>query len=272
MQRLSLPQVTLCAATSVNVKATVRALEVSLAEIDFAACKLFTDAPVQSHHPAIEVVSIERLSSSQAYSHFLLSQLVDHIRTSHCLVAQWDGHVLDANRWRPEFFEYDYIGASWPHFVDGHDVGNGGFSLRSRRLMEKCRDALFSPAHPEDVAIGRTNRRWLEEMGMRFASREVADLFSVERTGDLEMSFGYHGAWNMPRAIGVEAFYRIYRDLDDRGTIRRDFLRIVRAVSHGRGGCSRVGRMLIDYLRHRLRRSRRNDRHYFLPRQFDRKA
>ena len=52
-KQLALPQVTLCAATSVNVKATLRALEVSLAQIDFGACKLFTDAPVKPEHPYI---------------------------------------------------------------------------------------------------------------------------------------------------------------------------------------------------------------------------
>lgn len=251
-QRLSLPQVTLCAATSVNVKATLRALEVSLAQIDFATCKLFTEAPVQSSHPGIEVVTIQRLVSSEAYSDFLLSQMVDHIHTSHCLVAQWDGHVLDAQRWRPEFLEYDYIGASWPQFEDGHDVGNGGFSLRSRRLMEECREAQFHPSHPEDVAIGRTNRPWLEERGLRFASRQLADLFSTERAGDLKTSFGYHGVWNMPSAIGVEEFYRLYGDLDDRAAIKRDFLSILKDVSHGSGGWSRVTRMIVDDLKNRL--------------------
>ena len=252
-QRLSLPQVTLCAATSVNVKATIRALEVSLAQIDFAACKLFTEERVQPDHPGIEVVTIRRLDSSKAYSDFLLSQMVDYIHTSHCLVAQWDGHVLDARRWRPEFLECDYIGASWPQFADGHDVGNGGFSLRSRRLMEECREASFRSVHPEDVAIGRTNRHWLEERGVRFASRELADLFAAERAGDLKTSFGYHGVWNMPRAIGVEVFYSVYRDLDDRSTIKPDFSSILRDVSRGRGGWSRVGSMIIDNLQDRLR-------------------
>ena len=244
--RLALPQVTLCAATSVNVKATIRALEASLAQIDFAACKLFTDAPVTSSHPDISIVPIERLGSSAAYSNFLLSQMVDHVETSHCLVAQWDGHVIDAGWWRPEFLEYDYIGASWPQFDDGKDVGNGGFSLRSRRLMEACRAPQFLPSHPEDVAIGRENRSWLEEIGLRFAPRVIADLFSTERGGDLQTSFGYHGAWLMPEAIGVDAFWSLYRVLDDRGTIRHNFAAIMKQIARGSGGWRRALRMIAD--------------------------
>jgi hypothetical protein len=251
-RRLALPQVTLCAATSVNVKATVRALQASLSQVDFAACKLFTDSPVTVNHRGISVVPICRLSSSEAYSDFLLRQMVDHVKTSHCLVAQWDGHVLNANRWRPEFLDYDYIGASWPQFDDGHDVGNGGFSLRSRRLMEACRDWQFRMTHPEDVAIGRTYRSRLEGIGMRFAPRMLADLFATERAGDLGASFGFHGAWNMPRAVGLEPFWELYRELDDRGTIRHDFCSILKKVSHGPGGSLRMVRMIADYLQHRL--------------------
>lgn len=250
--RLALPQVTLCAVTSVNVAATLRALEVSLAQIDFAACKLFTDAPVIPTHPGITVVPIARLDSSRAYSDFLLSCLVDHVDTSHCLIAQWDGHLLDADRWRHEFLDYDYIGASWPQFADGQDVGNGGFSLRSKRLIEACGEPQFQASHPEDIAIGRINRHWLEGKGLRFAPRAVADLFSTERTGHLETSFGYHGVWNMPCAIGVEAFWQIYRALDDRSTVRHDFVSLLKEVGRGPGGSLRMTRMIVDRVKYAL--------------------
>jgi hypothetical protein len=244
--RLSLPQVTLCAASSVNVPATISALEASLAQVDFGACKLLTDRPARPNHPGISVVPIAPMSSALDYSNFLLTQLVDHIDTSHCLVAQWDGHVLNARHWRAEFLDYDYIGASWPQFDDGHDVGNGGFSLRSRRLMELCRAPGFQ-SHPiEDLAIARVNRSFLESHGMRFAPRALADLFSVERVGDMSTSFGYHGAWLMPRAIGLKGFWSLYRNLDDRGTIRHDFGAILKQVGRGRGGYKRALRLVLD--------------------------
>lgn len=249
LDRLALPQVTLCAATSINVKATVRALEASLEQLDFAACKLFTDASVRCEHPGISVVPIPRLGSAVAYSEFILSRLVEHVETSHCLVAQWDGHVIDAARWRAEFLDYDYIGASWPQFDDGYDVGNGGFSLRSRRLMAACLKPGFEPSHPEDIAIGRINRAWLEGQGMRFASRALANQFAAEREGDLATSFGYHGVWHMPRAIGVESFWCLYRGLDDRGTIRHDFGTIFKDIRQGRGSIRRQLRLLFDHMR-----------------------
>lgn len=246
--RLSLPQVTLCAASSVNVAATIRALEASLAQVEFADCLLFTDAPTQPANPSIRVIPVARMGSGQAYSEFLLRHLADFITTSHCLVVQWDGHVLDAAHWDPAFLDLDYIGASWPQFDDGHDVGNGGFSLRSQRLLRACQAPVFEPAHPEDIMIGRTRRSWLETQGLRFATRDMADRFSAERAGDPSATFGFHGVWHMPQVLGVEKFWEIYRSLDNRGTIRNDMGSLLAQVAQGDGGRGRTWRMLLDRL------------------------
>jgi hypothetical protein len=168
-------------------------------------------------------------------------------------VIQWDGHVLNASQWHPDFLAYDYIGASWPQFDDGHDVGNGGFSLRSRRLMQLCRAPTFEPSHPEDVAIARVNREFLESQGMRFAPRELADRFAAERAGDIATSFGYHGAWLMPQALGIEPFWAVYRELDDRGTIRHDFFSILKQIWRGREGWTRALCLTLDQFRRRHR-------------------
>ncbi|WP_345725353.1 DUF5672 family protein [Qipengyuania pacifica] len=232
--------------TSVNIAATLHALEFSLDQIRFGACKLLTDAEVRSAPPEVEVVPIEPLRTAIAYSDFLLTSLSDHISTTHCLVVQWDGHLLNAGRWQPEFLDYDYIGASWPQFDDGHNVGNGGFSLRTLRLMELCRNPAFVRHHPEDVAIGRTNRDWLERRGMRFAPSDMADAFAAERIGDPLQTFGYHGVWNMPRAIGVGAFWQIYRQLDEREALKRDFASLLGDVLRGPRGMLRAARMIGD--------------------------
>lgn len=246
--RLALPQITLCAVTSVNVSATLKALHACLEQIEFAECKLLTDANIKPGHPEISVVPIRRIDSSRDYSRFMLAELVEYVQSSHCLVVQWDGHVLNAQHWRPDFLDYDYIGASWPHFDDGCDVGNGGFSLRSRRLMEICRDPAFVGCHPEDLSIGRTNRAWLESEGIRFAPREVADAFSAERAGSIRAGFGYHGVFNMPTAIGIDAFWDIYRNLDDRTTVWHDFSSLLKQIVRGAQPLPRSVRMVMDRL------------------------
>ena len=256
MAVLKLPTVTLCAAASVNVQATVAALSASLDQAEFAECLLFTHEDVFPIDSRISVIAIERLGSARAYSDFLLGRLVDSVSTAHCLIVQWDGYVLNAELWDPGFLQYDYIGASWPQFRDGHDVGNGGFSLRSRKLLEACRDARFRGEHPEDVAICRTNRSFLEqEWGLVFADRATADRFSFERTVPFGPTFGFHGIFNIIPALGPERFWEIYRTLDDRGTVDTDYGQVMRQLGSGEEAMARRARLTMDLLKKLFRQS-----------------
>ena len=258
-ERLQLPSVTLCAVSSTNLAATLEAMQLTMQYVDFADAVLCThDAGVADEAEcAIRVVPIERLTSARAYSQFMLTRLVDHVDTEHCLVVQWDGHVIDPARWRPEFLDYDYIGASWPQFDDGHEVGNGGFSLRSRRLMEACRATGFKAHHPEDVAICRTNRALLGQQQMRFAPVDVADAFAAERAGDPTSSFGYHGVFLMPLVLGTERFWRMYFALDERGSLRPDYGDLLKSLRNGRFALRRSARMQWDRCADRITRLRR---------------
>lgn len=252
---LELPTVTLCAATSVNVEATVAALRASIAQVRFADVLLLTDAHHVPLPPSIRLVGIDRLESGSAYSSFLLNDLVNHIATDHLLVVQWDGYVLSAEQWDPKFLEYDYIGAPWPQFSDGHDVGNGGFSLRSRRLLEACRDPDFGYAHPEDVAIGRLNRTLLEgRHGCRFAPRDVAARFAFERRWRSAPTFGFHGVFNMVPLVGADAFWATYRSLDDRSTVYQDLRLLLRQLGAGPRNIHRCATLILDWLKNRLGR------------------
>jgi hypothetical protein len=258
MPRLELPSVTLCAASSVNIDATVEAIRASADRIDFAECLLFTDAAVSA--PAgTRVIPVPRLASGRDYSQFLLHGLVNHIRTPHCLVVQWDGFVLDPGCWDPAFLDYDYVGAPWPQFRDDRDVGNGGFSLRSMKLLQACQDPAFVDGHPEDVAICRTNRELLEqEYGIRFANRDVAGRFAFERTTPLHPTFGFHGVFNMIAVLGIDRFRTLYGMLDDRQTVFRDCALLVRQLKSIRSG-KRFGlRIWWDRLRAGLRGPRKD--------------
>jgi hypothetical protein len=248
MARLQLPTVTLCSAASINVAATLEALRASLDRVEFAECLFFTDLPAEEvTDPRIRVVPITRISSSRAYSRFILEDLAIHIATPHVLVIQWDGFVTDPAAWREEFLHFDYIGAVWPQFGDGDQVGNGGFSLRSRRLLEACRDAAFQAGHPEDVAICRTNRRMLEERhAIHFARPDTAGCFSFERLPPAGPTFGFHGVFNMVDVLGPERFFEIYMDLDERQSIWRDFWPLLHGIGAGAGGWRRQRRLFLE--------------------------
>jgi Protein of unknown function (DUF5672) len=231
----------------VNIEATVAAIEATMDQIVFADVLLFTDKSVESLPPGARIMPIAPLGCGADYSTFLLRQLAGHVRTDHCLVIQWDGFVIDPKQWDLAFLAYDYIGAPWPQFHDGHDVGNGGFSLRSRRLLEACSSAQFVASHPEDVAICRTNRDLLErEFGIRIADRECAARFAFERSQQNCASFGFHGVFNMIPLLGEERFWSLYRTLDDRRTVHTDLGLLIRQIGNGPHQFSRRSRLLLD--------------------------
>ena len=253
MSGLVLPSVTLCAATSTNLAATVRALEASLQAVDVAECLLFTDGAARVANSRIRVIQIERLSSASDYSTFILKALAGHVRTEHCLVVQWDGFVINPANWTDDFLSYDYIGAPWPQYHDGLNVGNGGFSLRSRRLMQACAAPSFGAGHPEDLAIGRTHRARLErDHGICFAPEAMAQRFSVERSGKIAESFGFHGAFNLVPAVGADGFWDVYRTLDDRRSVFLDYRRILLQLGGGSHSIARRNRLSWDCLRYRV--------------------
>jgi hypothetical protein len=103
-------------------------------------------------------------------------------------VVQHDGYVLNGGAWTDDFLKYDYIGAPWGGV---NLVGNGGFSLRSRRLLEAC-SRMDGEPHPEDDFICRRHRKDLENLGMRFAPKELADRFAVEGASFVWRDY----AWN----------------------------------------------------------------------------
>lgn len=197
---LNLPQVTLVCVDTRLPRMALDAMAISMKQVRFADAVLFT-APGHglSNVPSdIRVVEVEQINSIEAYSHFLLKDLGPYIATSHLLIVQWDGYVLDPAMWRDAYLEVDYIGAVWPQYNDLHRVGNGGFSLRSRKLLDALCSEDITVQHPEDVCIARTHRPLLEQRwGIRFADEDLAHQFAFERDRQTPSSFGFHGLSNM---------------------------------------------------------------------------
>lgn len=139
------------------------------------------------------------IRSKEEYSRLCIYEMYKHIPTSHVLVFQHDGFVNNWKSWNNDWLQYDYIGAPW-WYKDGLNVGNGGFSLRSKRLMEiLATDPEITQFHPEDHQICRIYRRYLEtKHGIRFASDDVAERFAFEGYNQpnkiLTDQFGVHGA------------------------------------------------------------------------------
>lgn len=147
----------------------------------------------------VEVIKIDPIGSKRQYSRFIIKELYKFFYTSHCLVVQWDGHIICGEAWEDEFLEYDYIGAAWL-YGDGRNVGNGGMSIRSLKLQTILgTNDFIEITHPEDEIICRLYGSWLERVhGIKIATEDVAERFSYELRSPIYKTFGFHGFFHEP--------------------------------------------------------------------------
>jgi len=209
--RLPLPEVTLVCIDCVNVSLALDAMRRCLDQCDFARAILFTSATGIEAPEGIDIVQIPPIRSKREYSVYLIKQLPQQIASSHVLVMQWDGFVVNASAWDPAFLGVDYIGAPWPPDLSVNVVGNGGFSLRSKRLLDAMLADEFGEEQivHEDQAICTTFREILErDHDIHFASPELAARFSHETTRSGQPTFGFHGPQNLAMYWDSEAINR----------------------------------------------------------------
>ena len=173
-------------------------------------------------------VKIPRMKNYQDDYKNVSLKLIPHICIEdYNLILHPDGFAVNRDAWTDEFLEYDYIGAAWG---DGR-VGNGGFSLRSRKLYDAILDlnvGLKSSDYnhiidnpdihiinaqgqyeiPEDNVICKIHKNELEtKYGIKFAPTNIANRFSVEHNYNHEWvgkSLGFHGKHGIAKQYGVE--------------------------------------------------------------------
>lgn len=193
----------------------------------------------------IEHQAIQRLGYME-YGLFVIYALHALIKTEFALIVQDDGWVINGDQWRPDFFNHDLIGApihlarvvmnsgqvsycrhfEWLAHMGLPDrrvdlVMNGGFTLRSKRLLQapsryrlpfvlppvtglqgpKWTMAWESDSHLEDVHLCLDMRQALLDAGIRYAPLELARLFAFEHLCpslhdglDLTQVLGHHSA------------------------------------------------------------------------------
>jgi hypothetical protein len=227
---INLKNVTLFAYTGLDepdhISKTLKSLQHSASQIAFGAVKMI--APVgYIDDDNIELIVTEKADHIE-YSRFSVEELVNYIDTEYCIGVQWDSSIINPDLWENDFLNFDYIGAPWMSVpyrrpdVSGHHyvnrVGNGGFSLRSKRFLQISAELTYDPYHyeykcaPEDWFLCVKNYGYMMERSIRFADPVTASRFSVEtpspekpydiRRLETYRSFGFHYEKNI---AGMEA-------------------------------------------------------------------
>jgi len=203
---LDLKDVTLVALTNMRMEGHIAALKESIKNINFGDVKLISEEDkVPSDLPS--EINFEKMiypiRSIDDYSFYMIYNIGQHIETTHMLIIQDHGFVVNPSAWTDEFLEYDYIGAPWAWsenayidpFGNHQRVGNGGVSLRSKKLMDVPNKVVIpwdvnqgdfykhmnAGLFNEDGNICVHNKHLYEEQGCKYAPVEVAAKFSYER-------------------------------------------------------------------------------------------
>jgi hypothetical protein len=202
---IAIKNVTLLIVDCIHLSKSFRALDYCLAGCSFDSVRVLSSI----NHPRVTHL-IPHLDTLQKYSRFCLRELYRFFDTEFVLIAQADGFILKPEAWQDDFLGYDYIGAPWPQY--DNMVGNGGFCIRSKKLMKYLakRDPFYQEFyHPEDMYICKWRRAALAQAGFTFAPYEVAKNFSVEY-GRWEGQFGFHSfqtdlsAWGGAGALAAD--------------------------------------------------------------------
>lgn len=210
MTKKILDNVTLLGIDCLNVERLAQAMEICQRDFEFAQVKLLTSLPADGY---VDAAKINPINSMEDYSRFVLFELDKYVDTDYLLLVQYDGFILNSEAWTDEFLKYDYIGAPWlvadwsvnnfdfpPELLGRRVVGNGGFSLRSRKLLSLT--AQLGPEkitrfNPEDLAICIYHRDLMEKHDIKFAPIDLAQQFSFESESQdnymWDGQFGFHG-------------------------------------------------------------------------------
>ena len=212
---LKLPNVTLVAIDTIEPQLTALALRDTLAQVEPASVVILsnTSIPYKLNHSYRLYLQPQKLNLEEV-CRMRWYGVARHITTSHILFIEWDGWAINADSWTDDFLQYDYIGAPWP-WHNAHCVGNGGFSLRSTKLLNSLftkRGQYFHSICQRMQLICRQYRgNWRPFHAIRFAPEHLAWRFSQEHvdhpTHVLDpRPFGFHDARNWRRFLTPQAF------------------------------------------------------------------
>ena len=190
-----IPSIDLISIACTKVPETIEAIRKCQAQMKFNRSILFTHEDIQSE--GIEIIKIDKLDYKQ-YNEFVVMKLWQYVGSDYVLLVQNDSWILDGKLWDDDWFKFDYLGAGWP--IPPEDdkisyrtpkgelvrVGNGGFTLRSRKLL---RAPTILGLEFNDMGTGFPNedgflcvhhREELEKQGIKFAPLPIVVHFSQE--------------------------------------------------------------------------------------------
>lgn len=245
--KLQLPDVavfTFCWGTE-HVQKSLRSMLIAMDQVNFKRAALITDTSktdmssfetiINKYDISVYDMKAELNDNLQnddknryGFNQLFVQETAKHITDDFCLNVQHDSTVINSQLWNNEFLNYDYVAAPWPMgIIQASDmvagriekipnvVGNGGFSLRTRKYVEES-DKLEWFHKNEDLNICVFNYDKMISKGIKFAPPHLGNQFAVEHPVPGKNfartllftynSFGFHGEFNRGGMRFIESY------------------------------------------------------------------
>lgn len=199
---LDLSRVTLLFVETRAHEITKRVIDDSLSKASFGDVVIYSDKPELIPVPGARHIPCIDFPDKKSAGAFYYGRAMEAVETDFALMYEWDAGIFDPTKWKPEFFNYDYIGAPWVRpFGDHYDVGNGGFTLMSKKLGHWAVTNVRKHPVYTDWDFCRFQRPAYEAAGFKWPNAALASLFSWELGPRNPDHFGFHGAFNWPTLL-----------------------------------------------------------------------
>lgn len=206
---INLPDVTLIATTSVRLPEHIEAIKKCCENIKFGKVILVSHELPKDLPDYVEYKYYPEIRNIMDFNILMFRNVGNFVETSHALFCQDHAYIIFPELWDNNWLDYDWIGAPWPirensYIADNGErvrVGNGGFSLRSKKLMDFPIQQNIPLVHEqgywnEDGNIACYHRRKFLAHGINYAPVDVAAVFSYENpvpeNQNIFRTFGFH--------------------------------------------------------------------------------
>jgi len=206
--KIKIPDVTLLAISSTEEEGSIKSLVKCCEQIEFGDVKFVSHKKPESMPDFITWEYCPEIKSYREFDQYVFPYMGEHVQTSHMLMVQTHAYILHPELWDDNWLVYDFIGAPWqerPEFISVSTgemvrVGNGGFSLRSKKLLDlplklNLPVVIDRGYSSDDGLINSYYRKIFLDNGIKYPSVDVAAKFAFENIVPENIGiipFGFH--------------------------------------------------------------------------------
>jgi hypothetical protein len=218
---LKLNDVTLISVSGIKSQETLDSMLYSCRGIEFADVVLVTPEKLENVPNFVHIHPCRPLDY-MGYNEYVFSELWKDVSTEFCLLVQNDSKVVRPWLWNDNWRRFDYGAAPWPIRENSYiandgvrmRVGNGGFALRSQKLMRTPMEkGMFLKEEQgfwhEDGNICCYWHKEMVDAGIKYMDLDSAIRFSFETLMPENRgipSFGQHKYFQLCQGESVENF------------------------------------------------------------------